>query len=85
MSKIRTPDGVSYNIHGHNGCNGSERIPHVHIMCQGKRISVSLQTGRIIAGAGSMDRNKEALVLEWVQDNLYELNREWESKSDEHR
>lgn len=82
---IPTPYGISYNIHGHNGCNGPERIPHVHIMCQGKRISVSLQDGQIIVGAGDLDRNKERDVLNWVRENLYDLNKEWDEKSDPYR
>ena len=82
---ISTPYGISYNIHGHNGYNGSERIPHVHVTCQGKRISVSLQNGYIIAGAGQLDRNKEKEVLAWVSSNMSALWREWESKSDPYK
>lgn len=82
---ISTPYGISYNIHGHNGYNGSERIPHVHIMCQGRRISVSLQDGSIIAGSGQLDRNKEREVLNWVSSHLYELKAEWDSKSDPYK
>lgn len=82
MGKLTTPYGISYNIHGHNGYQGSERIPHVHIMCQGCRISVSLEDCSIIVGEGQMDRNKEKEVLRWVSDNLYELKEEWKEKSD---
>ena len=82
MRKLTTPYGISYNIHGHNGENGPERIPHCHIMCQGYRISVSLLDGTIIVGAGQLDRNKEREVLDWVNRHLYELKEEWDEKSD---
>ena len=82
---ISTPYGISYNIHGHNGYNGIERIPHVHVMCQGCRISLSLLDGDIIAGHGQLDRNKEREVVNWVKSNLYALQREWDSKSDPSR
>ena len=59
MGKLSTPYGISYNIHGHNGENGIERIPHCHIMCQGCRISVSLEDASIIVGSGQLDRNKK--------------------------
>ena len=85
MSKVSTPYGISYNIHGHNGQNGIERIPHCHVMCQGCRISVSLQNGSIIAGHGQLDRNKEREVLNWVSSNLYSLRAEWDEKSDPYK
>lgn len=82
---ISTPYGISYLIHGHNGYNGSERIPHVHVRCQGKQISVSLQGGNIIAGYGQLDRNKEREVLDWVNSHMSELWEEWHEKSDPYR
>ena len=85
MGKVSTPYGISYNIHGHNGENGPERMPHVHIMCQGCRISVSLIDCSIIVGAGQLDRNKEREVLEWVSYNISDLRDEWEEKSDPYR
>ena len=85
MSKVSTPYGISYNIHGHNGENGIERIPHCHVMCQGYRISISLLDGSIIAGAGSLDRNKEREVLDWARSNLYSLKQEWDEKSDPYK
>lgn len=85
MGKVSTPYGISYTIHGHNGENGIERTPHCHVMCQGCRISISLQDGSIIAGAGQLDRNKEREVLDWASRNLYDLRREWDEKSDPSR
>ena len=85
MGKIPTPYGISYKIHGHNGENGIERIPHCHVMCQGYRISISLNDGSIIAGSGQIDRNKEREILAWISSNLYELRKEWDEKSDPHR
>lgn len=82
MEKISTPYGINYNIHGHNGKRGIERIPHCHIMCHGCRITVSLLDKFIIVGAGQLDRNKEIEILEWVSDNLHELIEEWDEKSD---
>ena len=82
MSKVSTPYGISYNIHGHNGENGIERIPHCHVTCQGKRISILLQDGSIIVGHGQLDQNKEREVLNWVSSNLYALRAKWEEKSD---
>lgn len=82
---ISTPYGMSYSIHGHNGYQGSERIPHVHIKCQGERISVSLQDGSIIVGQGDLDRNKEKEVLEWVRSHMSELWDEWQQKSDPYK
>lgn len=54
-------------------------------MCQGCRISISLNDGSIIAGSGQIDRNKEREILAWVSSNLYELRKEWDEKSDPHR
>lgn len=80
-----TPYGVSYMIHGHNGYNGIERIPHVHVRWQGKEVSVSLQDGHIIAGERNLDHNQVRQVKDWVNSNMYDLKREWESKSDSYR
>ena len=80
-----TPYGVSYMIHGHNGYNGIERIPHVHVRWQGNDVSVSLQDGHIIAGERNLDHNQVRQVKDWVKSNMYDLNREWESKSDPYR
>lgn len=82
---ISTPYGISYLIHGHNGYNGIERIPHVHVRCQGKTVSISLQNCNILAGHGQLDRNKERDVLEWVYYHKNELLEEWDEKSDPYR
>jgi len=82
---VRTPDNVSYTIHGHNGCNGSERLPHVHVRWHGKEVSVSLLDGSIIVGARNLDHGDDRKVEDWVRSNLYELNEEWKSKSDPNR
>ena len=85
MASIKTPSGFSYNIHGHNGMNGSERIPHVHVLCQGKRVSLSLLNGEYLAGEDDLGRNKSKEVQEWVLRNLSALMEEWNSKDDPNR
>ena len=77
MASIKTPSGFSYNIHGHNGMNGSERIPHVHVLW--------LLNGEYLAGEDDLDRNKSKEVQEWVLRNLSALMEEWNSKDDPNR
>ena len=71
----------SYLIHGHNGYQGSEREPHVQVNVGGNTASVSLRTCDYIVGEDNIPRNRRKDVLEWVRDNLSDLWKEWESKS----
>ena len=70
-----------YHIHGHNGYQGSERCPHVHVNVGGGEASVNIETCRYIAGESNIPRNYRQDVLDWVESNQYDLKREWESKS----
>ena len=70
----------NYLIHGHNGNQGSERYPHVHVRVGGGDASVNIETCAFIH-TGGIPRNRERDVLDWVRDNRYDLMREWDSKS----
>lgn len=71
----------AYLIHGHNGFQGAERIPHVQIRVSGGWASVSLQNCQYIVGEECIPRNRRRDVLDWVRDNLSDLWSEWKSKS----
>lgn len=78
----RTPQWMrSYLIHGHNGNQGSERLPHVHVNVGGYEASLNIETGEYIAGESYIPRNYRRDVQDWVRSNRYDLMREWESKS----
>lgn len=70
-----------YKIHGHNGNQGPERFPHVHVNVGGEEASVNIDTCQYIAGENSIPHNHRQDVLKWVRDNQYELKEEWDSKS----
>lgn len=81
-SNVSNPDWMrSYLIHGHNGNNGSERIPHVHVDVSGKSASVDIESGQYIVGKDNIPRNRQEDVLAWVRDNRNALMEEWNSKS----
>ena len=78
MGYIKAPDGMRYLIHGHDGNDGKEREPHVHIDCGGYMVSIAIRTGEIIAGG--LERDKQRKANDWVRENRYELLEEWNQK-----
>lgn len=80
--KLRTPSWMSfYRIHGHNGNQGSERYPHVHVNVGGYEASVNLDTCDYQSGRENIPRNRQRDVLDWVRENQTDLLREWDAKS----
>ena len=70
-----------YSIHGHNGCNGQERIPHVHVKVGDGEASVCISDGRYLKGEANIPHNRRSDVQDWVRSNSYSLQSEWDSKS----
>ncbi len=81
MARVYTPQWMKrYLIHGHDGSNGSERVPHVHVYVGDGEASVSIEDASYLRNSG-IPHNRYYDVLEWVRDHRYELKDEWNSKS----
>ena len=87
ISTYGLPYGFSYQIHGHNGLNGSEREAHVHIRKGSSfAVSISLSDGRsILAGEAQfaeLSKRDRDDILSWVSSNLSALRKEWDDADD---
>lgn len=80
ISEAGLPYGIHYQIHSHNGLQGPERIPHVHIKGKGCEVKYSLIDASYIEG--SFNGADESSISRWVRDNLYDLKIEWDRADD---
>lgn len=80
ISEYGLPHRVHYHIDGHNGYHGSEHEPHVHIRGVECDVKYSIRTGRYMEGKFGSASEKE--IERWVNDHLYELEREWDEADD---
>jgi hypothetical protein len=58
---------------------GDHLPPHFHAIYQGGRISVNINTLKVIEG--NMSRRAQSLVLEWAQLHRGELRQAWDLSS----
>jgi len=58
---------------------GDHLPPHFHAIYQGGRISVNINTLKVIEG--NMSRRAQSLVLEWAQLHRGELRQDWDLAS----
>ena len=58
---------------------GDHLPPHFHAIYQGGRISVNINTLKVIEG--NMSRRAQSLVLEWAQLHRAELRQAWDLAS----
>jgi hypothetical protein len=58
---------------------GDHLPPHFHAIYQGGRISVNINTLKVIEG--NMSRRAQSLVLEWAQLHRGELRQAWDLAS----
>ena len=85
MAKVvGKPFGVTgLLIHGPKGQTGDECIPHCHVGCLGRNITISFENGdiKVIKGHGLLDCTKEDEIVEWVKTNLSSFCKIWKDHS----
>ena len=84
ISEAGLPYSFHYQIHSHNGLNGSEREAHVHIYSHKRGVAVKY---RIEDPIKQIEGNKlppsDSKAIEaWVFTNRFALRTEWDAASD---
>lgn len=74
------PYGVHYQVHSHNGLNGREHEPHVHIAGKGCDVKYSIVSGRFIEGKFGSASERD--IEHWVNNHLKELMQAWNDADD---
>lgn len=50
--------------------------PHIHVRYQGKRASIAIESGKVLAG--KLPRKQLRLIQAWIEIHQEELNADWE-------
>ena len=80
---ISTLSGISYILHSPLSSNPNSETPHVHVIYEGKCVSISLKDVSFISGEEYFEKNTKQKILNWVSSNLVTLKSEWDSKRKE--
>jgi hypothetical protein len=60
--------------------NKKHHLPHIHARCQDQEAVFSIPDGKLLEG--SLPRNKEKLVLAWIEIHKEDLMADWQLASD---
>lgn len=75
--------GISYILHSPLSSNPNSETPHVHVIYEGKCVSISLKDISFISGEDCFEKDKKQVILNWVSSNLSTLKNEWDLKQKE--